>query len=65
MTLSPTLIGAVSIFVAMGLMRMTYRNANRGRPDGIRWRGINWSRDEAKDEDAPTDPPAKGDDGST
>lgn len=56
--MSPTLIGAISIFVAMFLMRMTYRTARRERPDGIRWRGIDWSRaEEAKSEDGADEPP--------
>ena len=50
----------------MVLMRMTYRTARRERPDGIRWRGIQWSKDEESDEksdeksddEPPEDPPS-------
>jgi len=62
---SNTLIGAIAIFIAMGLMRMTWRNARRERPDGIRWRGIDWSRAHPKDDEAAKDPPAAGDGEST
>ena len=56
--MSPTLIGALGIFIAMVLMRMTYRTARRERPDGIRWRGIQWNRDEpAESDEGPKDPP--------
>lgn len=60
--MTPTLIGAISIFVAMVLMRMTYRTASRQRPDGIRWRGIDWSRAEppegaAEASEPPAEPP--------
>jgi len=54
---SPTLIGAIGIFLAMVLMRMTYRTARRERPDGIRWRGIQWSKDEESDEKSDDEPP--------
>ena len=56
--MSPTLIGAIGIFLAMVLMRMTYRTARRERPDGIRWRGIQWGKDEKSDDEPPEDPPS-------
>ncbi len=43
--LMPILMG-LSIFIAMGLMRRTYRQARRREYDGIRWRGIQWQRSE-------------------
>jgi hypothetical protein len=55
---SPTLIGAIGIFLAMVLMRMTYRTARRERPDGIRWRGIQWNKDDKSDDEPPEDPPS-------
>jgi hypothetical protein len=43
--MSPKLIlAAAAVFVAMFLMRMTLRTSQRRRPEGIRWRGIDWSR---------------------
>lgn len=36
-------IVAVSFFLTMSLMRWTLRKSRRGREDGIRWRGIDWS----------------------
>ena len=38
------MLAAAAIFVAMFLMRLTLRTSQRRRPDGIRWRGIDWSR---------------------
>jgi hypothetical protein len=49
----PLLLGACALFVAMRLMRRTYRQANRREYDGIRWRGIQWQKPE--EDDAPTD----------
>jgi hypothetical protein len=50
------IMAAVGIFIAMGLMRMTYRMSRRQRPDGVRWRGIDWDRakrqEDADEEDA-------------
>ena len=45
-------IMALSIFLAMGLMRRTYRHARRREYDGIRWRGIQWQK---PDEPAPSE----------
>ncbi|CAN5538239.1 hypothetical protein BH09MYX1_BH09MYX1_07700 [soil metagenome] len=46
------ILAAIGIFIAMGLMRMTYRMSRRTRGDGIRWRGIDWDRtDRPEDED--------------
>lgn len=39
----PVLIAAAGFFVAMVLMRMTWRSARRPRDESIRWRGIDWS----------------------
>ena len=63
--MSNTLIGAIAIFIAMGLMRMTWRNARRERSDGIRWRGIDWSRGAPKDDEAAKEPPKTGEDDPT
>ncbi|HEX7601810.1 MAG TPA: hypothetical protein VF316_09400 [Polyangiaceae bacterium] len=63
--MSNTLIGAIAIFIAMGLMRMTWRNARRERPDGIRWRGIDWSRAEPKNDEEAKGPSSTGDDDPT
>ncbi len=45
------IIAAIGIFVAMGLMRMTYRLSRRDRPEGVRWRGIDWDRAKRRDEE--------------
>lgn len=37
------IIIAASFFLAMFLMRWTLRASRRGRPEGVRWRGIDWS----------------------
>ncbi len=52
----PVLIAAVGFFVAMFLMRMTWRTARRPRSENIRWRGIDWSgvQPPASPEDAGT-----------
>lgn len=44
------IVAAVGIFVAMGLMRMTYRLSRRDRPEGVRWRGIDWDRAKRTDD---------------
>ena len=49
----PLILGACALFVAMRLMRRTYRQASRPQYDGIRWRGIQWQ----KPEDSPADEP--------
>jgi hypothetical protein len=36
-------IVAGAFFMAMFLMRWTLRQSQRGRPDGVRWRGIDWT----------------------
>ena len=41
---------ALSLFIAMGLMRYTLRLGKRERPNGIRWRGIQWEKPEDDDE---------------
>jgi|GEM_PF-4921241 len=48
----PLILGGCALFVAMRLMRRTYRQANRRQYDGIRWRGIQWNKPE---DDAPAD----------
>lgn len=40
------LIVGGGFMMAMFLMRRTSAGARRDRPDGIRWRGIDWSRAE-------------------
>lgn len=49
------ILAAVGIFVAMGLMRMTYRMSRRDRDEGIRWRGIDWNRGKEEDRDRDED----------
>lgn len=44
---------AIAVFVAMGLMRATLRQARRREYDGIRWRGIQWQKPPADDEPPP------------
>lgn len=46
------ILAALGIFVAMGLMRMTYRMSRRQHDDGIRWRGIDWDVEKRKREQA-------------
>lgn len=48
----PLLLGACALFVAMRLMRRTYKQASRPQYEGIRWRGIQWQKPE---DDAPTE----------
>lgn len=53
----PLILGGGALFVAMRLMRRTYRLAGRREYDGIRWRGIQWQKPEeqsapAEDDDA-------------
>ncbi len=40
------LIAAGGFMLTMFLMRRTSAATRRDRPDGIRWRGIDWSRQE-------------------
>lgn len=49
------ILAALGIFVAMGLMRMTYRMSRRDRDEGIRWRGIDWNRGKEENERANDD----------
>ncbi len=44
MSTSTMIIAGIGFVVAMYLMRRTAAGARRDRPDGIRWRGIDWSR---------------------
>ncbi len=50
------ILAALGIFVAMGLMRMTYRMSRRDRHEGIRWRGIDWNRNEEERDDSDDEP---------
>ena len=44
------LIVGGGLIMAMFLMRRTSAGARRDRSDGIRWRGIDWSRADAKED---------------
>ena len=43
------LVGSAALMLTMFLMRKTAAGSRRDRDDGIRWRGIDWSR--GKDEE--------------
>jgi hypothetical protein len=45
------LIGSAALMLTMLLMRRTASGSRRDRDNGIRWRGIDWSRDEKKNDD--------------
>ncbi len=44
MSTTTMIIVGLGFVVAMYLMRRTAAGARRDRPDGIRWRRIDWSR---------------------
>jgi hypothetical protein len=44
---------ALSVFIAMGLMRYTLRIGRRSRTEGIRWKGIQWEKQQDDDDDPP------------
>jgi hypothetical protein len=51
------LIGSGALMLTMFWMRRTAGGARRDRGDGIRWRGIDWSRtDEEEKEERSEDP---------
>ena len=45
------LIASAGLMLTMYLMRTSASRARRDRGDGIRWRGIDWSKSEKADED--------------
>lgn len=50
------LVFAVAMFMTMGLMRYTYRQAKRREEGGgIRWRGIQWQKPEEDEEALPAE----------
>jgi len=42
--LTMVLIGSAGLMLTMFMMRANLRRSRRDRDDGIRWRGIDWSR---------------------
>jgi hypothetical protein len=44
------LIAAAALMLTMFLLRTTSARSRRDQPDGIRWRGIDWSRKPDEDE---------------
>ncbi|HEY1956557.1 MAG TPA: hypothetical protein VGH28_13125 [Polyangiaceae bacterium] len=48
--LTMVLIGAAGLMLTMFMMRANLRRSRRNRDDGIRWRGIDWSRGQPDDE---------------
>lgn len=46
---------AVAFFITMSLMRWTLRRSRADRPDGIRWRGIDWSGVKKEEDPAPAE----------
>ena len=42
--LTMVLIGSAGLMLTMFMMRANLRRSRRDREDGIRWRGIDWSR---------------------